>query len=149
MRAHLVGRDAAQPVRRRRVRRALAAVAAAAVLGAVGAAVAHAFARAHSTLALPQLHGQVTWKPGVRRADVPHGRTAVLVFLAPGCTGCAAELQYAIDRLPVSQRPLVVRHAVKRDSLVLLVDRNGWVRTGYAFPFAPAFVEGDLRTLAR
>jgi hypothetical protein len=43
----------------------------------------------------------------------------------------------------------VVRRVVKRDSLVLLVDRSGDVRTGYTFPFAPAFVEGDLRTLAR
>jgi hypothetical protein len=44
---------------------------------------------------------------------------------------------------------VVVRRVVQRDSLVLLVDRRGDIRTGYAFPFAPAFVEGDLRTLAR
>jgi len=131
------------------VRKALAAVAAAAVLGAVGAAVAHAFSGGGATLALPQLHGQVTWKPGVRHVDVPRGRTAVLAFVAPGCTGCLAELRFAVDRLPASMRPLVVRRLVKSDSLVLLVDRNGWVRTGYTFPFAPAFVEGDLRTLAR
>ena len=131
------------------MRKTLAAVSVAAVLGAVGAAVAHAVIDRGSTLALPALHGQMTWKPGARRVDVPHGRTAVLVFLAPDCTGCLSELRYAVDRLPVSQRPLVVRHAVKRDSLVLLVDRNGSVRTGYTFPFAPAFVEGDLRTLAR
>jgi len=130
------------------VRAAAAAVAVAAALGAAGAAVAHALAGGHSALSLPELHGQVTWKAGVRRADVPRGRTAVLAFVAPGCTGCLAELRYAVDRLPVSQRPLVIRHAVARDSIVLLVDRNGWVRTGYAFPFAPAFVEGDLRTLA-
>jgi hypothetical protein len=131
------------------VKAGVAALLAAAALGAVGAAVAHAFASAHSTLRLPQLHGEMTWKPGVRSAGVPHGRTAVLVFVAPGCTGCLAELRFAVDRLPSSSRPLVIRHAVKRDSLVLLVDRNGWVRTGYTFPFAPAFVEGDLRTLAR
>jgi hypothetical protein len=131
------------------VKKTLGAVAISAVLGAVGAAVAHAFAGGGTTLALPQLHGQVTWKPGARRVDVPRGRTAVLAFVAPGCTGCLAELRYAVDRLPASLRPLVVRHVVKSDSLVLLVDRNGWVRTGYTFPFAPAFVEGDLRTLAR
>lgn len=131
------------------MRKALALVAAAAVLGAVGAAVAHAFAGGGATLALPELHGQVTWKPGVRHADVPRGRTAVLAFIAPGCSGCFAELRFAVDRLPASMRPLVVRHAVKGDSLVLLVDRSGWVRTGYTFPFAPAFVEGDLRTLAK
>jgi hypothetical protein len=42
-----------------------------------------------------------------------------------------------------------VRRAAHGRSLVLLVDRSGHVRTGYTFPFAPAFVEGDLRTLAR
>lgn len=128
---------------------AAAAIAVATALGAAGAAVAHALTGGQATLSLPELHGQVTWKAGVRRADVPHGRTAVLAFVAPGCTGCLAELRYAVDRLPASLRPLVVRRTVERDSLVLLVDRNGWVRTGYAFPFAPAFVEGDLRTLAR
>jgi hypothetical protein len=130
------------------VRRTLAAVLAAAALGAAGAAVAHAFSGSGTTLSLPQLHGQVTWKPGARRADVPHGRTALLVFVAPSCTGCLAELRFAIDRLPPKLRPLVVRHTVASHSLILLVDRKGWVRTGYAFPFAPAFVEGDLRTLA-
>lgn len=131
------------------MRRAFAALAAAAALGAIGAAVAHAVVGGHATLALPELHGQVTWKPGARHVQVPPGRTAVLVFLARGCTGCLAELRYAIRRLPVSMRPTVMRHAVKRGSLVLLVDRRGDVRTGYTFPFAPAFVEGDLRTLAR
>ncbi|HEY2073905.1 MAG TPA: hypothetical protein VGG88_10060, partial [Gaiellaceae bacterium] len=144
-----VGHDPAPAIRRGRMRRAAAVVVAAALLGAVGAAVAHAFTGARSTLGLPELHGQVSWKPGARRADVPRGRTAVLVFLAPGCSGCLAELRYAVDRLPPSERPLVVRRSVKRGSVALLVDRNGWVRTGYAFPFAPAFVEGDLRTLAR
>jgi hypothetical protein len=131
------------------MRRAVAALTAAAALGAIGAAVAHAVVGRHATLALPQLHGQVTWTQGTRHAQVPPGRTAVLVFLAPGCTGCLGELRYVIHRLPASIRPAVVQHAVKRDSLVLLVDRRGDVRTGYTFPFAPAFVEGDLRTLAR
>ena len=131
------------------MRRAVGALAVAAALGAIGAAVAHAVVGGGATLALPELHGQVTWKQGARHARVPAGRTAVLVLLAPGCTGCLAELRYAIHRLPASMRPTVVQHAVKRDSLVLLVDRRGDVRTGYSFPFAPAFVEGDLRTLAR
>jgi hypothetical protein len=131
------------------VRRAIAALAAAAALGAIVAAVAHAVVGGRATLALPQLHGQVTWKQGARHVQVPPGRTAVLVLLAPGCTGCLAELRYVIHRLPASMRPTVVQHAVERDSLVLLVDRRGDVRTGYTFPFAPAFVEGDLRTLAR
>ena len=133
------------------MRAAVAALAAAAALGAVGAAVAHAYLGRSAPPALPQLHGQVSWAPGVRLAPttVPRGRTAVLVFVAPGCTGCLAELRFAVDRLPASIRPTVVRRVVKRDSLVLLVDRSGDVRTGYTFPFAPAFVEGDLRTLAR
>ncbi len=131
------------------MRRAAAALAAAAALGAIGAAVAHAVGGGRTTLSLPQLHGQVTWKQGTRHVQVPPGRTAVLVFLAPACTGCLAELRYVIHRLPVSMRPTVVQRAAKRNSLVLLVDRRGDIRTGYTFPFAPAFVEGDLRTLAR
>jgi len=133
------------------VRRALAAAAAAAALGAAGATVAHAFVGHQAMLALPELHGQATWAPGARptQPGIPRGRTAVLVFVAPGCTGCVAELRYVIERLPRAIRPTVVRRAVRRDSLVLLVDRSGDVRTGYTFPFAPAFVEGDLRTLAR
>jgi len=31
---------------------------------------------------------------------------------------------------------------------VYLIDRHGFERTGYLFPFQPAFVEGDLRRLA-
>jgi len=131
------------------VRKALAAVAVAAVLGAAGAAVAHAVIHRGSTLALPALHGQMTWKPGARRADVPRGRTAVLAFVAPGCGDCLAELRFTLRQLPAKLRPTVVRHTVAGTSLLLLVDRSGNVRTGYTFPFAPAFVEGDLRTLAR
>ncbi|HEX5247110.1 MAG TPA: hypothetical protein VFW41_08255 [Gaiellaceae bacterium] len=133
------------------MRAVVAALAAASALGALGATVAHAYLARSAPPALPALHGQVSWAPGVRPApaNVPRGRTAVLVFVARGCTGCLGELRFAIDRLPASMRPVVVRRVVQRDSLVLLVDRRGDIRTGYAFPFAPAFVEGDLRTLAR
>lgn len=133
------------------MRAAVAALAAAAALGVVGATVANAVIGRSAPLALPQLHGQVSWAAGTRLAPttVPRGRTAVLVFVTPGCTGCLAELRFAVDRLPASIRPTVVRRVVQRDSLVLLVDRSGDIRTGYTFPFAPAFVEGDLRTLAR
>jgi hypothetical protein len=131
------------------VRRSLVALAAAAALGTAGAAVAHAFSGGGATLSLPELHGQVTWKPGARRADVPPGRPAVLAFLAPGCRDCLAELRFTLRQLPARLRPTVVEHTVHGRSLLLLVDERGNVRTGYTFPFAPAFVEGDLRTLAR
>jgi hypothetical protein len=133
------------------MRAAVAALAVAAALGAAGATVAHAFIGRSAPPALPQLHGQVSWAPGIRLAptSVPRGRTGVLAFVTPGCTACLAELRFTIDRLPASIRPTVIRRVVKRDSLVLLVDRTGDIRTGYTFPFAPAFVEGDLRTLAR
>jgi hypothetical protein len=133
------------------MRAVVAALAAAAALGAVGATVAHAYLVRSVPPALPALHGQVSWAPGARPApaSVPRGRTVVLVFIARSCTGCLAELRFAVHRLPASIRPIVVRRVVKRDSLVLLVDRRGDIRTGYTFPFAPAFVEGDLRTLAR
>jgi len=126
-------------------------LAAAAALGAAGAAVAHAVLARGSTLSLPALHGQVTWAAGTRRAPVRvrAGRTAVVAYMRPSCSACRAELRFALDQLPARLRPDVVRLTTHGRSLVLLVDRSGDVRTGYTFPFAPAFVEGDLRTLAR
>jgi hypothetical protein len=132
------------------MRRVAAVLAAAAALGVAGAAVAHAFVGRSAPPALPELHGQVTWSPGARMAPagVPRGRTAVLAFVAPHCSACLAELRFTLARLPARLRPTVVRRTVSGRSLLLLVDRDGNVRTGYAFPFAPAFVEGDLRVLA-
>jgi hypothetical protein len=132
--------------------KALAAIlAAAAALGVVGAAVAHAVLARGTTLRLPELHGQVTWAVGARHSPVrvPHGRTAVVAYVEPSCSACRAELRFTIDQLPVRLRPNVVRLTTRGRSLLLLVDRRGDVRTGYTFPFAPAFVAGDLRTLAR
>ena len=128
-----------------------AIVAVATALGAVGAVVAHAVIDRATPLALPELHGQVSWAPGTRHAPagVPRGRVAVLALLAPGCRSCADELRFTLHLMPAVARPAVVRWPIHGRSLLLLVDRNGDVRTGYSFPFAPAFVEGDLRTLER
>ena len=133
------------------MRAALVALAAAAALGAAGAAVAHAVIGRSVPPALPELHGQVSWAPGAHRApaSVPRGRVAVLALLAPGCRSCVDELRFTLRQIPVKTRPVVVRQTIHGHSLLLLVDRDGDVRTGYAFPFAPAFVEGDLRTLER
>jgi hypothetical protein len=59
-----------------------------------------------------------------------------------------AELASVIRRLPRSDRPGVVFARGSRTPVVYLVDRRGNERTGYLFPFAPAFVEGDLHALA-
>jgi len=133
------------------VRRAVTALAAAAVLGAAGATVARAVIGRSAQPALPELHGQVSWAPGLRPApaSVPRGRVVVIAFVARGCSGCLAELRFVLGRLPTPMRPTVVRTAAHGRSLLLLVDRTGHLRTGYTFPFAPAFVEADLRTLAR
>jgi hypothetical protein len=130
---------------------ALVALVAAAVIGVAGAAVAHALVGRAAPLALPELHGQMTWRPGTRvaPADVPRGRTAALVLLAPRCRDCMAELRYTLAQLPARLRPTVVRRTATGRSILLLVDKSGNVRTGYAFPFQPVFVDGDLRTLAR
>ena len=130
---------------------AAAALVAAAVLGAVGATVAHAYLRRSAPPVLPLLHGEVTWAPGTRPApaSVPRGRTAVLAFVAPGCAGCLAELRLAVEGVPARLRPTIVRRAFHGRSLILVVDRSGDVRTGYAFPFAPVFVTDDLEVLAR
>lgn len=133
------------------MRAAVTALVAAAALGVAGATVAGAVVGRSAPPALPELHGQVSWAPGLRPApaSVPRGRAAVLAFVARGCTRCLAELHFVLDRLPARIRPAVVRRAARGPSLLLLVDRTGHIRTGYTFPFAPAFVEGDLRTLAR
>ena len=130
---------------------AAAILAASAALGAAGAAVAHAVLARGSTLGLPALHGQVTWAAGARPAPVlvPQDRTAVVAYVRPSCSACRAELGFALGQLPARLRPDVVRLTTHGRSLLLLVDRSGYVRTGYTFPFAPAFVEGDLRVLAR
>jgi hypothetical protein len=133
------------------MRAALVALAGAAALGVAGATVAHAFQARGTTLALPELHGQVTWLAGKRPSPVavPRGRVALVAYVAPRCEDCVSELRFALGQLPARFRPVVIRRAATGKSLLLLVDKSGDVRTGYTFPFAPAFVEGDLRTLAR
>jgi hypothetical protein len=133
------------------VTRAIAAILCAAVLGAVGAALAHAVVGRRAALTLPELHGQVTWPLGARPAPagIPRGHPAVIALLARGCAECLAELRFTLNQMPVRLRPLVVRRVVRGHSVLLLVDRRGDVRTGYTFPFAPAFVEGDLKTLSK
>lgn len=134
------------------VRKAL--LAAAVVLGAAGGALVHSLgSTAAPSLALPELHGQMSWAAGIRPAPVRslHGRTAVLALLRPGCPGCVelrAELASVIRRLPPSDRPVLVVARGTETPVVYLIDRHGDERTGYLFPFAPAFVEGDLRALA-
>ncbi len=139
---------------------AAATVLVAAALGAVGAMLVHAYAARGSAPALPELHGQTTWAPGTRPApqSAPPGRTAAVVFLGTGCAPCLEELRRLVRRLPAAERPVVVvappaaaaAYGVERGRrLLVLIDRRGDERTGYAFPFVPPFVEGDLRTLAR
>lgn len=152
----------AGPAPRRRVPPYLPSfLALALALGIVGGALVHVLRRAGAReLALPELHGQLTWPAGRRPAPgLPalrrlRGRTAVLELVGPRCEGCAAlraELADVLRRLPAAERPGVVlaRGARAQAPLVYLIDRRGDERTGYLFPFAPAFVEADLRTLAR
>jgi len=140
------------------VRPRAAILAAAVALGVAGGVLAYALrSSAAPSLALPELHGTMSWAPGARPAPPLaalrrlRGRTALLVVARPGCAGCAElrlELASVIRRLPAAARPgLVVLRGTARP-VVYLVDRRGDERTGYLFPFAPAFVEGDLRVLA-
>jgi hypothetical protein len=149
---------AARPIRRLPLW--ATALVSAAALGVVGAALTHAYAAHGSTDALPLLHGQVSWAPGARPAptSAPRGLTAMVAFLGTGCAPCVLELRRIVRRLPAAERPVLVlapasaraAYGVARGRrLLLLLDRSGDERTGYAFPLAPAFVEGDLRTLAR
>lgn len=137
-----------------------AALGTAIVLGVLGGALGR-LATAHTSAPprLPALHGQVTWTPGSRVApsSAVHDRPAIVAFLGRGCAPCRAVLHRIVRRLPQAERPAVVIAAPSAAAaygvapgrrLVVLVDRHGNERTGYAYPFAPAFVERDLRTLA-
>jgi hypothetical protein len=109
---------------------------------------------------------------GVVSSNTLRGRTVVVAFEPAACkAGCASMrtvLAALLLRLAPADRPAVVtvgrpgvlsavdpaavraRFGVTGSiPLLYLLDRNGDERTGYLFPFAPSFVEGDLRTLAR
>lgn len=149
---------ASQPAR---VRLSLAAVTlvAAGALGASGALLVHAHRASVAAPPLPEFHGQATWLPGTRPAPPPAhpGRTAVVAFAGRDCSWCLADVRRVIRLLPVGERPVLTvarpgdagRYGVTPGRRVLvLVDKNGDERTGYAFPFVLPFVVGDLRTLA-
>ena len=131
---------------------------AAVALGVVGGALVHSLgSTAAPSLGLPELHGQESWAPGARAAPPLaalrrlRGRTVVLALVRPGCAGCAqlrVELASVIRRLPPADRPGLVFARGTRTPVVYLVDRRGDERTGYLFPFAPAFLQGDLQMLA-
>lgn len=109
---------------------------------------------------------------GSRLSTSLRGRTVVVAFEPPACGARCASLRQMLASivrgLAPADRPAVVTvggvgplaaaspDAVRRSfgvprraALVYLLDRRGDERTGYLFPFAPAFVQGDLRTLAR
>jgi protein SCO1/2 len=64
-------------------------------------------------------------------------------LLAPRSRVAATERAFGIEVRPAQGGDLV--HSLA----VYLVDRHGFERTGYVFPFLPGFVAHDLRTLAR
>jgi hypothetical protein len=131
----------------------------AALLGVLGGELGHLYAARSSAPQLPELHGEVSWTPGSRvaPASVVRGRTTVVAFLGRGCVPCREVLRRIVRRLPPAERPVVVLASASAAAaygvapgrrLLVLVDRRGDERTGYAFPLAPGFVEGDLRMLA-
>ena len=132
-------------------------VAVAVALGIGAGVLAWSLRSTAAPLPLPELHGTMSWAPGARPAPPLaalrslRGRTAILVLARPGCPGCAdlrQELASVIRRLAPAQRPGLVVVRGPATPVIYLVDRRGDERTGYVFPFAPAFVEGDLQTLA-
>jgi hypothetical protein len=139
------------------------ALAAACTLGVAVGAVAYV-ARPHAAAqpALPQLHGVMSWAPGAQPAPpLPalralRGRTVVLALVDPhcgaGCSDMREELAAIVQRLPAGERPAIVvrpaRGVGAAGAAVYLIDRSGNERTGYLLPFAPSFVERDLRVLA-
>jgi protein SCO1 len=199
-----------------RPRLAALAIALAALGGTGVALVAHlALGSAEAGLALPQLHGQVSWPAGARPAPpfelrdqngrvvaLPRlrDRPVLLTFLDSRCVeqcplagrqlGIMLRGMAPADRPtllivsvdPAGDTPASIRRAMtawelagpyrwhwlrgskselatvwreygiteEPSSIALyLIDRRGFERTGYLFPFLPNFVELDLQTLAR
>lgn len=61
--------------------------------------------------------------------------------------GTKAQLQRVWREYEVAVRP--VKGDIEHTAVAYLLDRTGHERTAYLFPFAPAFVQGDLARLAR
>ena len=131
----------------------------AASLGTVGAMLVHRYLAHSAAPLLPELHGQTTWARAARPApaSLPRGRTAAVAFLGAGCARCLAELRWTVRHLPAAERPLIVIAPAAAAAsfgvapgrrLLVLVDRHGDERTGYAFPFVPPFVQDNLSLLA-
>lgn len=155
----MAGRAASTAPTRVPLALAVATVVIAAALGTIGAMVVHTYLARSSAPALPEFHGQTTWASGARPApaSVPRGRTAAVAFLGKGCARCREELRWTIRHLPAAERPVVIvapdaaaaSFGVTHGRRVLvLIDRRGYERTGYAFPFVPPFVQDDLSRLA-
>lgn len=108
---------------------------------------------------------------GVERSSALRGHTVVVAFQPAACTRLCATMRTVLaataKRLPTAQRPEIVmvggRGAARAvdpaavraafgvensKPLLYLLDRNGNERAGFLVPFAPAFVEDDLRALA-
>lgn len=108
---------------------------------------------------------------GVQRSSTLLGRTVVVAFQPATCTTLCATMRTILaataKRLPAALRPAIVvvggrgtARAVDpagvraafgvagSKPLLYLVDRSGDERAGFLVPFAPAFVEDDLRALA-
>jgi protein SCO1 len=61
--------------------------------------------------------------------------------------GTKRELEAVWNAFGVTVEPTT--HDVAHGLVLYLIDRRGYERTGYLFPFLPNFIELDLRTLAR
>lgn len=134
-------------------RRLLQVVPVATALGiAVGFGLHHVFAaKAAPPLALPALHGQAVWGPGVRGAPsvVERGRTVILAF--DGASALERSAIAAAERLvaPSQRATLVFAPTSHPSGAVIVIDKRGFERAGFTWPFLPQFVADDLRMLAR
>ena len=63
----------------------------------------------------------------------------------PGGSRHDGEMGRAIQRGP----PRPVNGDIEHTEAVYLVDRRGYMRSGYQYPFASGYVTSDLRTLTR
>lgn len=91
----------------------------------------------------------VSVNPKATAQDAAHAtrKWGLAPFSTRWVVGSQAELKRIWTAYGVAVRP--GRNDIVHTLVLYLVDRHGDERTAYLFPFAPAFLQGDLARLAR
>jgi cytochrome oxidase Cu insertion factor (SCO1/SenC/PrrC family) len=107
------------------------------------------------------MHGEAAWAAGTQPAPMIdtlrdqtgmlfslaslRGRSVAIVFLD---SHCHQECPLEGRALAAAESPHPVNGDIEHTEAVYLVDRRGYMRSGYMYPFLPRFVTDDPRALA-